>query len=95
MYKRQELCVIISDEGLSEGPRSLQRIIKNWGSSGLQLIDLSDDVSADDCKDLALAFYVLVTEVIGPVEADTIVTRVISEVMNIEASKQFDPRNLL
>ena len=90
-----ELCIMIGDEGLPDIPGYLQPVIRNWGSSGLHKIDFPDDISVDDCKDVAIAFYVMSTTLIGPVEADTIVNKAITETMNIEASQQFDPRSLL
>ena len=90
-----ELAVIISDEGLPGNPADLDSVMKSWADSGLQTLEFSDEVTEDECKDTALNFYVLVTEVIGPVETDVLVNKAIAEVVSMDASQQFDPRGLL
>lgn len=91
----RELVEIVADEGLPKLDKSINQIVKSWGNSGLNKINFSDDVKPADCQDMALEFYVLLTEVIGPVESDVIVNKAIAEVLNMSEAQQFDPRGLL
>lgn len=90
-----ELAVIISDEGLPKLGSDLKRVVSDWASSGLGKIEFADSVSIDQCESTALEFYVLMSEVIGPVDSDVIVNKAIVDLQSFEASQQFSPSNLL
>lgn len=90
-----EIAVILSNEGLSKLPTQIDRSVKGWGAGGLAAIDFTTDVSVEQCQACALEFYVLLTEIIGPVDSDVIVNKAIADVSNLPESQQFAPNNLL
>lgn len=91
----RELVTIVGDEGLPKLHKTVNKVVKDWGNSGLDKINFDDDVETSECQETALEFYVLLTEVIGPVESDVIVNKAIAEVINMSEAQQFDPRGLL
>ncbi len=91
----RELVGIIGDEGLPKLNTSLNKTIKDWGNTGLDKLNFANAVAPGDCQDVALEFYVLLTEVVGPVNSDVIVNKAIAEVLNMAEAQQFDPRSLL
>ena len=91
----RELAVIISDEGLDGIDKGLNGDIKNWGSSGLNRASLSEQITEDECQSIADALYVLLTEVIGPMDADSVVNDAITDTLSIDAASKFSPRNFI
>ncbi len=87
-----EIDEILRDEGLSDVKGKInQQILQNGFSNNI----LSSSISEDECRDLAHQLYLLVIDVIGPVDADVIVNRVIGALMQSEMSSRFDPRSFL
>lgn len=91
----RELVVIVSDEGLPKLGNLLNQPVKSWGASGLDKINFPNDIDSSDCQSVSLEFYVLLTEIIGPVDSDVIVNKAISEVLSMDAAQNFNPRDLL
>lgn len=86
---------ILVDEGLATLTPSLSRLVQSWASNGLADLQLPTDISVDDCQHTFHAIYLLSTEVIGPIVADQILNKVISNALNLDAAGQFDPRKLV
>lgn len=91
----EELAEIIEDESLPSSPTSMTSDLKEWGRNGLSKIDFPSDLNAEVCKSLAHDLYILLSEVAGPVEADTIINRVIDDLLKSDAAQTFSPRDLL
>jgi len=87
----KELVRAVSTEGLSVMPK----VVDEWASGGLNIIDFPSSTTVQHCQDLAHEFYVMVCDFIGPVESDTIINQVISELSATEASRKFNPQDLL
>jgi len=87
----KELIKAVADEGLG-GMRSE---VSGWASDGLNKIKFGPQVSVQQCQDLAHEFYVLVCDFIGPVETDIIVNKAVSDVSNLDESREFNPAKLL
>lgn len=90
-----ELAEIIEDETLPSALKKTKVDLKDWAKSGLNKIDFSDDLSVSMCQSLAHDLYVLMTEVVGPVDTDVIVNRVIDDLLKAELAQKFNPRDLL
>ena len=91
----RELVSIVADEGLPKLDKAIDARIKAWGNNGLDKVNFADDITPADCQDTALEFYVLLSEIIGPVESDVVVNKAIAEVINMTEAQQFNPRDLL
>jgi len=52
-------------------------------------------MSEDDCKTVCHSLYMLLAEVVGPMDADVISNKAISALMQMEVAARFDPRELL
>lgn len=90
-----ELKQILIDENMTELPDSLQATIATWAGQGLADLQLPEDISEAHCQLLMHELYLLVSEVTGPIEADNIFNKVISNALNNEAASRFNPRSLL
>ena len=87
----RDLVAAVLDEGLGV----MQSAVSAWARDDLNVISLSPTTSITECQDLAHQMYVLVCDFLGPVESDVIVNQVITELSNIEASREFNPSKLL
>ncbi len=87
----KELVQEVAKSGLG----SLSKEVSAWASDGLNIINFGTGTSVQQCQDLAHEFYVLICDFIGPVESDTIVNKVISELSTLDASREFSPQKLL
>ena len=87
-----EMDEILRDEGLPDATVEQSKLISEHGFSD-QIVPGS--ITENECRDLAHALYLLVIDVIGPVNADVIVTRVTGELMTGAMASRFDPRSLL
>jgi hypothetical protein len=90
-----ELAEIIEEESLPSASKKSKAEVKDWAKGGLNKIDFSDNLSLDLCQSFAHDLYVLMTEVVGPVETDVIVNRVIDDLLKSELAQKFNPRDLL
>lgn len=90
-----ELMDIIIDEGLPSARKGSANDIKAWGSNGLIDISFNDRLSEDACQNIAHDYYVLLSEVVGPVSSDTIINKTIDELLLSELAQKFNPRDLL
>lgn len=86
---------ILRDEGVDTVEPHLSRVIIAWAKNNFSELDLPEGVSEGECYDIAHGAYLLLTEVIGPVEADGIVSRAIDETLKIAEAARFSPRNLI
>ena len=87
-----ELDDILRDEGLDGVSVAINQNIKQHGFSENIL---PSSISEEECRDLAHTLYMLIIEVIGPVEADNIVTNVIGVLKRSEMASRFDPSSLI
>lgn len=90
-----ELIEIIEEESLPSASTEESRVIKQWSEDGLKKISFANTMALPMCKSLAHDLYILVSEVVGPVDADTIVNRVIDDLLKSELAQKFNPRELL
>ena len=86
---------IIVDEAISEVAEPVSNAVVTWAASGFAKINLPDDILEEECLDIVHQLYLLMSDVIGPVEADKIVHRVIDESLKLEAASRFDPKKFL
>lgn len=90
-----ELAEIIEDESLPSASKKTKVDLNEWAKNGLNKIDFSDDLSVSMCQSLAHDLYILMTEVVGPVDTDVTVNRVIDDLLKSELAQKFNPRDLL
>ncbi len=90
-----ELADILSDESLPNAPADAVDSLRAWGKSGLIDISLNSGLSVDACQNIAHDYYVLVSEVVGPVVADTTINKTIDDLLTSELAQRFNPRDLL
>jgi len=85
----------IVQEVAKSGLGSLSNEVSAWAADGLNIIIFVSGTTVQQCQELAHEFYVLICDFIGPVESDIIVNKVISELSSLDASREFNPQNLL
>jgi len=88
----RELLSILEDEGLDGASGDLNTAVKNASSGKLEL---PSSATESDCQNLCHAFYNLVAEVIGPIDADVVSNNAISALLGMEAAARYNPRDLL
>lgn len=88
----REIDEILQDEGLPQLERKSNQRVKREGFSSDML---SDSANADDCRELAHQLYMLIIEVVGPVQADVAVNQVIDKLLGSDMASRFDPRSLI
>ena len=87
-----EMDEILRDEGLNGVSSEVsQRVKQNGFSDDI----LPSKVSEDECRTVAHELYMLIIDVIGPVDADIMVTRVIDSLIRSDMASRFDPRTLI
>lgn len=89
-----ELATILQNEGVDDNDPVVHSAIGQWLNTGLGSLVLNDNVTQAHCESIAHHIYLLVCELIGPVESDNLVHRVISEVSKLDAAREYDPINL-
>ena len=89
-----DLKAILREEDIPGISDSMQSGIRDWASEGLMDLTLPDDVSEADCKHLAHEFYLFLTELIGPIDADDLVTAAIGIAKTLDEAARFQPRLL-
>lgn len=87
-----EMDEILRDEGLPDTTVEQSKLIAEYGFSEQML---PGSISENECRNLAHNLYLLVIDVIGPVNADSIVTQVIGELIKSDMASRFDPTSLL
>jgi len=90
-----ELIDIISDEGITGALAGNNIKLKVWGADGLKNLNLNETLDLAECQEIAHNFYVLISEVSGPVLADSITNKAISDLLSTELAQRFNPRDLL
>lgn len=88
----RELISILESEGLDDTSVNVNKEVKRHAADGP---DLPITVSQADCQNLCHSLYMLVAEVIGPIDADLVSNNAISALLDMEAAARFDPRDLL
>lgn len=91
----RELTDILIAEGVPGLSANLSSAIVGWAKNGMEQLALPADISQDSCKELAHQIYLLVSEVIGPIDADDIVNKVVATTEKLDAASRFNPRELL
>ena len=92
MSSYRELASILEDEGLDGISGELDKAVKKASSGQLEL---PASTSEDGCQNLCHAFYNLLAEVVGPIDADVVSNRAITALLDMEAAARYDPRDLL
>ncbi len=90
-----EFSTEIKEHGIDGLNESVNQALRLWGQNGFEHIALDKDIQSDECSEIAHSVYLLIIEIIGPVNSDLIVNRVIDECLKLPAAEHFDPRNLL
>jgi len=88
----REIDEILQDEGLLELDNAANKLVKRAGFGSDML---PESASADDCRELAHQLYLLIIDVIGPVQADVAVNQVIDQLLGSDMASRFDPRTLI
>jgi hypothetical protein len=97
-YDAEELAEckrILKNEGIDDVDQSLSRLFQGWADTGIQKIQLPNDVDESTCKNLAHNIYLLMAEIVGPVIADRLVDKAIDDTLTIGSALRFSPRNLI
>ena len=79
-------------EGLRD---KVGRAAKQWASGGFEKIVLPDDIKESECYDLTHGIYMIMVDVIGPMEADKVVDIAMAEANKLDESSRFNPSKLL
>ena len=87
-----EMDEILRDEGLNGVSSEINSRVKKKGFSDEIL---PSKVTEDECRTVAHELYMLMIDVIGPVDADIMVTRVIDSLIRSDMASRFDPRTLI
>lgn len=90
-----ELKFILVEENIDGLRDDLHNAVRKWAGDGFGRIDFPADTTEDECYEIAHGIYMLMVELIGPVESDRIIDRVIDETFKIDAASRFSPRKLL
>jgi len=88
----REIDDILKDEGLSDLGDRIDAKVKRYGFSNNIM---STKLDEDQCRELAHHLYLLVIDVIGPVNADVYVNKAIDKLLLEQAAAKFDPRSLI
>ncbi len=86
---------ILIDEGIPNTKESIDEALISWAAVGFNRLELPDDISEEECSDASHKLYLLMSEIIGPVESDKIIHATIDEALKLEAASRFSPKNLL
>jgi len=89
----RELMSALKDEGLNDVSAAINKAVK--ASSSEENFDLPSAASETDCQDFCHSLYMLVAEIVGPIDADTFSNSAIAALLDIEAAVRYDPRKLL
>lgn len=90
-----ELSAIIADEGFSQLPAEINSALNDWAGNNLSALVLPKMISVEDCQELFHAYYLLSTELIGPVDTDTFVDSAVKDSRNLDQAGDFNPNQLL
>lgn len=88
----RELASVLEQEGLDGIAGDLSAAVKKAPAGELEL---PESTSEAGCQSLCHSLYMLLAEVVGPIEADLVSNRAISALLEMEAAARYDPRNLL
>jgi hypothetical protein len=91
----RELRNILMSEHIVELRGKTQKAIQQWAADGFAKVGLPEDIAEAECYQITHGVYMLMTEVIGPMESDKIVDRVIEDTLRLDAAARFSPRKLL
>lgn len=87
-----EMDEILKEESISGISTEVANRVSKYGFSEEIM---SDNMTEDECRDLAHQLYLLVIDVIGPVSADVVVNGAIDKLLTSDVSSRFDPRSLI
>jgi len=87
-----EMDDILRDEGLPDLAKKDNKLIRQHGFSS-DMVDMKID--SETCRELAHAIYMLLIEVIGPMQADLAVNQAIDKLLGSDMAGRFDPRSLI
>lgn len=73
----------------------VQSALLAFAKSSFAQLNLPDNISESECADLASALHLLSTEFVGPMVADQLQTKTISDLLTMDFAAQFDPRKLV
>lgn len=85
----------LKDNGVEGVSESLSDIVRAWANSGFDPTSLHRANIEGEGAALAHAIYLLIIDIIGPVDSDIIIHKVIDECLTQPAASRFDPRGLL
>lgn len=88
----QELKEILLEEGLPEGPKTVEASLKRINESN---IDLPSDMNETDCQSFCHEVYMLVCDVIGPVKSDDLSYKAIAQLLETNEASRYDPKKLI
>ena len=88
----RELFAILTDEGLPELTLASSDRVKKQGFVPEMLAVNAEE---SECRDMAHQLYLLIIDVVGPVDADVMVNQVIDKLLQNELASRFDPRSLI
>ena len=86
---------ILLQEGLQEISEAFQQNIIEWAVEGLMALEIPESTSEADCKSAAHELYLLLTELIGPMDADNLVDAAIAATMKLDEAARFSPKLLV
>jgi len=86
---------ILRNETLENIAKETAGLIVDWAENGLSNLNIPESITEKDCKNLSHEIYLILSEVVGPNDADTIVNSAISLALKPDEASRFDPRQLL
>lgn len=93
--QHMELADIMADEGIDGASGAVDIALKRWGSDELKHLELPSAMSEPDCQSLFHNFYLLMTEVVGPMATDKYVDHAVVSAMKQPFAADYSPQNLL
>jgi len=87
-----ELMDVIRDEGLPNVSMAVRDALSSMVDGEL---DLPGNTSEDACKMFCHEVYMLVCDIVGPMEADEISYSAIAKLLETNEASRYDPRNLI
>lgn len=93
--QHMELADIVADEGVEGAAGPVNSALKRWGEAELKNLDLPDSMTEPDCQSLFHNFYLLMTEVVGPMATDKYVDQAVVSAMKQPFAADYNPQNLL
>ena len=82
-------------EGIDGASEEFQQNIIEWAMDGLMALEIPESIDEAGCKHAAHELYLLIAELIGPINADKLVDLAIATAVKLDEATRFPPRLLV